>query len=152
MNWLNDWPKKYFGHIPFKSITKQKTYFSHILWLPYWSFIIWRWWDSKEALFRRLRNFMVLQSFPLTSWHFFENCADVCIMYTIGVQKCGRKRLKKPLFYRRVVPLFFLDHFTISRNAGNFLWATKNYYYNCYLCMLLTQLFLVSRVNCKPEK
>ena len=35
--------------------------------------------------------------------------------------KVWKKKAKKPFFYRRVVPLLLLDHFTISSNAGNFL-------------------------------
>ena len=152
MNWLNDWPKKYFGHIPFKSITKQKTYFSHILWLPYWSFIIGRWWDSKEALFSASAEFYGASKFSSYKLALFRKlCGRLHNVHNL-CSKVWKKKAKKPFFTGGWFPYFSLTILLFQVMRGIFFEPQKNYYYNCYLCMLLTQLFLVSRANCKPEK
>ena len=153
MNWLNDWPKKYFGHIPFKSITKQKTYFSHILWLPYWSFIIGRWWDSKEALFSASAEFYGASKFSSYKLALFRKlCGRLHNVHNL-CSKVWKKKAKKPFFTGGWFPFFCLTILLFQVMRGIFFEPQKNYYYNCYLCMLLTQLFFfVSRANCKSVK
>ena len=55
--------------------------------------------------------------------------------------KVWKKKAKKPFFTGGWFPYFSLTILLFQVMRGIFFEPQKNYYYNCYLCMLLTQLF-----------